>query len=161
MIRHTRINLRGAASSFARQRTATTGSMGRRPARRSADGSKRLTTTSRRAWTGVCGTSAKRTTRPAPGPTAACKRDVSPGETVKLAATATDPDGDKLTARWWHETKAELSSAPVAIANSDSPDQASFVVPDEPGKQVYVILEVTDDGAPPLVGYQRLIFNIK
>jgi hypothetical protein len=49
----------------------------------------------------------------------------------------------------------------VTIANSDSFDGASFVVPNEPGKQVYVILQVTDDGAPPLVGYQRLIFNIR
>jgi hypothetical protein len=34
------------------------------------------------------------------------------------------------------------------------------VVPDEPGKQVHIILEVTDDGDPPLKGYQRIIFNI-
>jgi hypothetical protein len=49
----------------------------------------------------------------------------------------------------------------VTINNSDSLDQASFVVPNESGKQVHIILEVTDNGTPPLVGYQRIIFNIK
>ena len=49
----------------------------------------------------------------------------------------------------------------MAIANGDSLDQASFVVPDEAGKQVYVILEVADEGGPPLVAYQRLIFDIE
>ena len=45
--------------------------------------------------------------------------------------------------------------------NADSLDKASFVVPNEPGKQVQIILEVTDNGTPPLTGYQRVICNIK
>jgi hypothetical protein len=48
----------------------------------------------------------------------------------------------------------------VEIANADSLDQASFVAPNEPGKQVHLILEVTDDGTPPLKHYQRLVFTI-
>lgn len=88
-------------------------------------------------------------------------RDVSPGESVQLHAAASDPDGDGLVYRWGQETGVESSSSAVAIANSDSADQAGFVAPNEPGKRVYLVLEVTDDGAPPLVGYQRLIFNIR
>jgi Cellulose-binding Sde182, nucleoside hydrolase-like domain/Cellulose-binding protein Sde0182, C-terminal domain len=88
-------------------------------------------------------------------------RDVKPGETVKLAATATDPDGNKLTFKWWQYGDADSAAATVTIANSESLDKASFVVPNEPGKQVHIILEVTDDGTPALVGYQRIICNIK
>lgn len=88
-------------------------------------------------------------------------RDVKAGETVKLAATATDPDGNKLTYKWWQYADADSAKATVTIANSDSLDQASFVAPNEPGKQVQIILEVTDSGTPPLVGYQRVICNIK
>ncbi len=47
------------------------------------------------------------------------------------------------------------------IAGSDSANEASFVVPDEPGKQVHIILELTDSGTPPLVGYQRVVCNIQ
>ena len=88
-------------------------------------------------------------------------RDVKAGETVKLAATATDPDGNKLTYKWWQYADADSAKATVDIANSDSLDKANFVAPDEPGKQVQIILEVTDNGTPPLVGYQRIICNIK
>jgi hypothetical protein len=91
----------------------------------------------------------------------ALKRKVKAGETVKLAATATDPDGDTLTCKWWQYAEADSAAANVTISNSDSLENASFVVPDEPGKQVHIILEVTDDGTPALVGYQRVICYIK
>jgi hypothetical protein len=89
------------------------------------------------------------------------KRDVKAGETVKLAATANDPDGDKLTCKWWHYGDADSVAATVTIHNSDSLDKAGFLVPNEPGKQVHIILEVTDHGTPALTYYQRVICNIK
>jgi hypothetical protein len=88
-------------------------------------------------------------------------RDVKAGKTVKLKATATDLDGDTLTCQWWQYSDADSVTTTVAIANANSLDNASFVAPDEPGKQVQIILEVTDNGTPPLVGYQRVICNIK
>ena len=88
-------------------------------------------------------------------------RGVEPGETVRLAATASDPDGDKLTFRWWQYSEADSAAATVNIDGSNSVDHASFVTPNEPGKQIHIILEVTDDGTPPLVGYQRIVCNIK
>lgn len=93
--------------------------------------------------------------------TGSLKRNVNARETVKLAATATDPDGNKLTYKWWQYADADSAKATVTIANSDSLDKASFVAPKEPGKQVHIILEVTDNGTPPLVGYQRIVFDIK
>jgi hypothetical protein len=91
----------------------------------------------------------------------ALRREVKPGEIVRLAATATDPDGDQLAFQWWQYCDADSAAATVTTDNSRSPDRASFVAPNEPGKQVHIILDVTDDGAPPLVGYQRIIYNVK
>lgn len=88
-------------------------------------------------------------------------RNAKPGETVELAAIATDPDNDKLSYKWWQYTDADPVEAAVIITNSDSPDEAGFVIPNEPGKQIYIILEVTDNGIPSLVGYQRVVFNIQ
>jgi hypothetical protein len=88
-------------------------------------------------------------------------RSVKPGEKVTLTASATDPDGDELNFRWWQYHEADSAAAIVAITNATSQDQASFVVPNEPGKQLHIILEVTDDGVPTLVGYQRVIFDVK
>ncbi|MCF7787595.1 MAG: DUF1593 domain-containing protein [Prosthecobacter sp.] len=86
---------------------------------------------------------------------------VKAGETAKLEATATDPDGNNLTTRWWQYSDADSALTKVVITHPDSLDQASFVAPKEPGKQVHLILEVTDDGTPPLTRYQRIIFDIQ
>jgi hypothetical protein len=91
----------------------------------------------------------------------ALTRDVKPGETVRIAVTASDPDGDKLTFDWWQFSEADSAAATVTITRSNSADEASFVVPSEPGKQVHIVLEVTDAGAPPLVRYQRIVCNIQ
>lgn len=86
---------------------------------------------------------------------------VKAGETVKLAASATDPDGDKLTCKWWQYADADTVTETVTIADDDSWDDASFVVPNESGKQIHIILEVADEGVPALTRYQRVIFEIR
>ena len=80
---------------------------------------------------------------------------------MNLAAKATDPDGDRLTFKWWHYPDDDSATATVTIKNSDALDRANFVAPNKPGKQIHIILEVTDNGTPPLVGYQRIICNIR
>jgi hypothetical protein len=86
-------------------------------------------------------------------------REVQPGQAVELTATATDPDGGVLTFRWWQYHEADSADSKVEIQNARKQD-ASFVVPNEPGRQVHIILEVTDGGAPPLLSYQRVICTI-
>jgi hypothetical protein len=84
-----------------------------------------------------------------------------PGETVSLSAEGTaDPDGDAWTYRWWQYEEADSADSKVTITDARTP-QASFVVPNEPGKQVHIILEVTDNGTPPLVRYQRVVCDIE
>ena len=84
-----------------------------------------------------------------------------PGQVVNLAAEpVADPDGDLVTYRWWQYQEAGTASA-VAISNTTSTTGASFVVPPEPGRTIHVLLEVTDNGIPPLKRWQRVVFTIQ
>jgi len=88
-------------------------------------------------------------------------RTVKPGDTVPLdARPSSDPDGHRLTFKWWQYAEAGSVSARVEIAHADALT-TSLVVPNEPGKRIHVILEVTDDGVPSLTHYQRVILTVQ
>lgn len=87
-------------------------------------------------------------------------RRVSPGEIVHLDGSASqDPDGDNIRVKWWQYHEVVSVQSEIDITNADAL-MTSFIVPNEPGKQLHVIFEVTDDGLPHLTHYQRVIFNI-
>ena len=69
-------------------------------------------------------------------------------------------DGDRLEYRWWQYADVDTVERLIGITDSTSETRAGFVVPDEPGKTIHIILEVTDDGSPPLTRYQRIVFTI-
>ena len=88
-------------------------------------------------------------------------RYVSVGDTILLdASLSSDPDSNDLTYFWWQYYDADNATSKLTISNDTSKNNASFIVPNEPGKQLHVILEVTDNGEPTLKAYQRIIFNI-
>ena len=85
-----------------------------------------------------------------------------PGATVKLAAKATDPDGDKLSYRWWQYREAGMYQGSVDIKRAKR-KKATVTLPADvkPGDTVHLICEVTDAGSPPLTRYQRVVVTIK
>lgn len=87
---------------------------------------------------------------------------VKPGSKVKLSARGTDPDGDSLTYRWWQYEEADTYKGSIDIENAEK-QNASFTIPSDAnkGKTVHIICEVTDNGAPPLTRYQRVVIEIE
>jgi hypothetical protein len=84
------------------------------------------------------------------------------GEKVSLSAKGTtDPDGDKLTYKWWRYEEADTCRGSVNIEGSGEQD-ASLTVPAEAkaGETIHLICEVRDAGAPPLTRYQRVVLTI-
>ena len=93
---------------------------------------------------------------------AVVKLTVKPKETVTLSAAGTyDPDGDKVSYRWFVYKEAGSYDGPVNIKN-DTAQQARFIAltAKSPGT-IHIILEVKDNGEPSLVSYRRIIVTIK
>ena len=90
------------------------------------------------------------------------KIDATPGETVSLDASgSTDPDKDTLSYYWWVYKEVGTYGKGVEIKDSTS-QKASITIPsDALNKTIHVLLEVTDNGEPPLKGWRRAIINVK
>jgi hypothetical protein len=89
-----------------------------------------------------------------------------PGETVTLAANGSqDLDGNALENTWIVYREASTFKGAVTL-NAEHGLSANFVVPalDAPTAQsatIHVILQVQDDGTPPLVAYRRAVVSIQ
>jgi hypothetical protein len=85
------------------------------------------------------------------------------GEKVSLdASNSTDPDGDGLFFDWSIYPEAGTYEGKVVIDDPLNAVTAVTIPKDASGKQIHVILKVTDDNKEaPLSSYRRLVINIK
>ena len=83
-----------------------------------------------------------------------------PNQTVKLKGKATDPDGDKLTYKWWQYQEVGTYKGSIDINNGNA-SNASFKMPSDikKGETIHVILEVSDTREFNLTRYQRVIIK--
>jgi inosine-uridine nucleoside N-ribohydrolase len=84
--------------------------------------------------------------------------EAKPGVYVNLsAAGSSDPDGDRLSFRWWYYKEPSTYPNEVKVKNANA-EEAGFVVPnDGKGRDFHVILTVRDGGNPNLFAYRRVI----
>jgi len=86
---------------------------------------------------------------------------VDSGEGIKLSgAGSSDPDGDKLSYKWWVYKEAGSYWADAPIGRSDSAQAVATVPEDASGRTIHVILEVIDSGKPALTAYRRVILKV-
>ncbi len=83
------------------------------------------------------------------------------GEMIHLQGVASDPDGDALTVKWWRWNAVDTYPGLVTVADPTSLATSMRVPADAtPGQTIHLILEVTDNGAPPLTQYQRVVVSV-
>jgi hypothetical protein len=88
--------------------------------------------------------------------------DARSGDTVNLRGSVSDPDGNRVTTRWWQDVEAGSYPGDVTIADANA-TVTTFRVPADagPGQTIHLILEATDDGTPTLTRYQRIIVTVR
>lgn len=88
-------------------------------------------------------------------------RTIRAGERITLSAAGShDPDGHGLSYRWWIYYEAGTYSGNVSLHDSET-EQVQVEVPkDAAGQTIHVILEVTDDGSPPLTSLRRIVLEV-
>ena len=85
-----------------------------------------------------------------------------PGETVRLEGIVSDPDRNTISVRWWQWKGVGTYPGQVTIATPSALATRMQVPADaKSGQTIHVILEATDNGAPPLTRYQRVVITVR
>ena len=85
----------------------------------------------------------------------------SPGETIRLNSTVSDPDGNKVAVKWW-QFRVGTYPGIINLINPDSP-RVQVIIPKDAvsGQTIHIVLEAVDSGSPALMAYQRVIITVK
>jgi hypothetical protein len=85
----------------------------------------------------------------------------SPGEMIKLNGSVSDPDGNKVSLKWW-QFQVGTYAGKVDISVEDASRVKVHIPKDAvPGQTIHLILEATDNGSPSLISYQRVIIKVR
>ena len=80
---------------------------------------------------------------------------------IVLTDIGGDPDGDKLSYRWFVYKEAGDYPNEITIENANAIEAVVLIPDDTAGREIHVILEVTDNGKPVLYSYRRVIFRVR
>jgi hypothetical protein len=88
-------------------------------------------------------------------------RSVNSGQSISLSASKTqDPDGDRLSYRWWQYEEAGSYEGSLDLQNSENAN-LKFIAPQVSKQEtIHIILSVSDDGSPSLTSYKRFILTV-
>jgi hypothetical protein len=84
-----------------------------------------------------------------------------PGETIRLQAVASDPDGNAVVVKWWQWKDVGTYPGQVMLSNPTSLATSMQAPADATaGQTIHLILEATDNGTPALTRYQRIVVTV-
>ncbi|CAH0997708.1 hypothetical protein EMA8858_03842 [Emticicia aquatica] len=87
--------------------------------------------------------------------------NVKAGQQLNLNAKAIDPDGNKVSFKFWQYQEAGTSSEKVIMTAKDNKAQVTVPTSVKSGDTFHIIVEGKDAGIPTLIRYQRVILTVK
>ncbi|WP_288359616.1 nucleoside hydrolase-like domain-containing protein [uncultured Bacteroides sp.] len=88
-------------------------------------------------------------------------RKLKNGSVLILDASAsTDPDGDELVYKWSVYTEPGTYKGKIKIDNANMAKCKVHIPVDAMGKNIHIILELTDKGTPALTVYRRVVVEV-
>jgi hypothetical protein len=87
-------------------------------------------------------------------------RTARPGESVKLTAAVSDPDGDPVKTTWWTFRSGSYPGEVKVVNPSSLSAEVTVPADASAGQTIHVIVEVTDQQTQPLTRYQRVIITV-
>ena len=86
---------------------------------------------------------------------------VRSGNRVRLSARgSSDPDGNRISYRWFHYPEPGGSAQPIDLGDSQA-EELSFRAPELSNEMdLHIVLEVKDTGTPALSAYRRAIVRV-
>lgn len=83
------------------------------------------------------------------------------GEAIRLEGDVSDPDGNRVAVKWWQWKEVDTYPGEVVLSDPTALVTSVRVPTDaKPGQTIRLVLEATDDGAPPVTRYQRIVLMV-
>ena len=79
---------------------------------------------------------------------------------IVLTDIGGDPDKNALSYRWWVYPEAGTYGVSASLHGADKAEASLTVPADAAGKAIHVILEVSDQGEPPLTTARRVVIDM-
>jgi hypothetical protein len=89
------------------------------------------------------------------------KTSVNRGQKVNLIAKISDPDGNKVTVKFWQYQEVGTSTEKVGIQEKGNQAEIQIPANAKSGDTFHIIIEGSDSGTPSLTRYQRVVLTVK
>lgn len=86
---------------------------------------------------------------------------VNKGQKISLKPLTSDPDGNKVSLKFWQYKEVGTCKEEVLIAQNGNSAEITIPASAKSGDTIHIILEAEDNGTPVLTRYQRVILKVK
>ncbi|MFN3852255.1 MAG: DUF1593 domain-containing protein [Spirosomataceae bacterium] len=89
------------------------------------------------------------------------KISVNKGQKISLKTTTSDPDGNKVSLKFWQYKEVGTCKEEALITQNGNSAEITVPASAKSGDTIHIIVEAEDNGTPVLTRYQRVVVTVK